>query len=51
MRHVVRSALDGSKSTALAEDLETTAGAIYQLQYRALKTLRECMTRELAYGD
>jgi RNA polymerase sigma-70 factor (ECF subfamily) len=51
MRHVVRSALDGSKSATLAEELKTSAGAVYQLQYRALKTLRECMTREAVHGS
>lgn len=51
MRHVVRSLLDGGKSTALAEELETTTGAIYQLQYRALGMLRECITKEVAHGS
>jgi RNA polymerase sigma-70 factor (ECF subfamily) len=48
IRHVVRSLLDGSKAPSLAEELKTTTGAIYQLQYRALGMLRECITRELA---
>ncbi|GEP43010.1 sigma-70 family RNA polymerase sigma factor [Brevifollis gellanilyticus] len=48
IRHVVRSLLDGSKAPALAEELKTTTGAVYQLQYRALGMLRECITRELA---
>ena len=51
LRHVVRSQLDGSKSTALAEELHTTAGAIYQLQYRALKLLRECVQQTIAHGN
>jgi len=50
MRHVVRSLLDGTKAPALAEELETTTGAIYQLQYRALGILRECITKEVAHG-
>lgn len=49
VRHVVRSLLDGSKAPALAEELQTSTGAIYQLQYRALGMLRDCMTRELAH--
>lgn len=49
IRHVVRSLLDGSKAPALAEELKTTTGAIYQLQYRALGMLRECITQELAH--
>lgn len=48
MRQVVRTWLDGGRSTALAEELQTTAGAIYQLQYRALKMLRECVEKEVA---
>lgn len=48
IRHVVRSLLDGSKASALAEELKTSIGAIYQLQYRALGMLRECITQELA---
>ena len=51
MRHVVRSLLDGSKSAALAEELGTTTGAVYQLQYRALGILRECITQEVAHGS
>lgn len=49
IRHVVRSLLDGGKAPALAEELKTSAGAIYQLQYRALGMLRECITQELAH--
>ncbi len=49
IRHVVRSLLDGGKAPALAEELRTSPGAIYQLQYRALGMLRECITQELAH--
>ena len=49
LRHVVRSLLDGGKAAALADELKTTPGAIYQLQYRALGLLRECITKELAH--
>lgn len=48
IRHVVRALLDGSKATGLADELKTSTGAIYQLQYRALGMLRECITRQLA---
>lgn len=48
IRHVVHSLLDGSKAPALAGAMKTSTGAIYQLQYRALGMLRECITRELA---
>lgn len=49
IRHVVRSLLDGSKAPALAEEMKTSTGAIYQLQYRALGILRECITSQLAH--
>lgn len=49
IRHVVRALLDGRKAAALAEELKTSPGAIYQLQYRALGLLRECVTRELSH--
>lgn len=48
MRQVVRGWMDGGKSTALAEEMQTTVGAVYQLQYRALKLLRECVEKEVA---
>lgn len=48
IRHVVRSLLDGSKAAALAEEMRTSTGAIYQLQYRALGLLRDCINQELA---
>jgi len=51
MRHIVRSLLDGGKSASLAEELGTSTGAIYQLQYRALGILRECINREVAHGS
>jgi RNA polymerase sigma-70 factor (ECF subfamily) len=50
MRQVVRTALDGNKPSALVTEFEMTAGAIYQLQYRALKLLRECIVREASHG-
>ena len=51
IRHVVRSLLDGSKAPSLAEELGTTTGAVYQMQYRALKLLRGCITREVTHGS
>ena len=48
MRRVVHSSLEGGKPGELAEEMETSVGAIYNLQYRANQTLRECMTREMA---
>jgi RNA polymerase sigma-70 factor (ECF subfamily) len=51
MRSVVRSWLDGAKAAALAEELMTTAGAVYQLQYRALSLLRTCVAREVGHGS
>jgi RNA polymerase sigma-70 factor, ECF subfamily len=45
MRRVVRAGLEGEKSKALAEELLTTVGAIYNLQYRANQLLRDCLQR------
>lgn len=51
IRHVVRAQLDGRKAAALAEEMNTTPGAIYQLQYRGLQLLRECVQqKEVADG-
>ena len=49
MRHVVRAQLDGSRSPALAGELGTSTAAIYQLQYRALGILRECIVKEVSH--
>lgn len=46
IRHVVRAQLDGRKAAALAKEMNTTPGAIYQLQYRGLQLLRECVQKE-----
>ncbi len=51
MRHVVRSLLDGGKSASLADELGTSTGAIYQLQYRALGLLRDCISKEVVHGN
>jgi RNA polymerase sigma-70 factor (ECF subfamily) len=47
LRRVVRGGLDGDKPAALAAELVTTVGAIYNLHYRANQTLRECVQKEL----
>lgn len=46
IRHVVRAQLDGRKATALAEEMNTSPGAVYQLQYRGLQMLRDCVQKE-----
>jgi RNA polymerase sigma-70 factor (ECF subfamily) len=47
LRRVVRAGLDGGKSAALAEELLTTVGVIYNLHYRANQLLRDCLRKEL----
>lgn len=47
MRHVVRAGLDGTKAAALAAELSTSVGAIYNLNYLASKLLRECVKEEI----
>ncbi len=47
IRHVVRSLLNGGKAPALADEMNTSIPAVYQLQYRALGLLRDCMHQEL----
>jgi RNA polymerase sigma-70 factor (ECF subfamily) len=46
LRRVVRAGLDGGKPAALAEELGTTAGAVYQLHYRANQLLRACVQKD-----
>ena len=48
MRRVVRAGLEGEKPAALAEELVTSVGAIYNLHYRANQLLRECVQKELS---
>ncbi len=50
MRRVVHSSLEGGKPAQLAVEMETSIGAIYNLQYRANQALRQCMTKEQARG-
>lgn len=47
MKHVVRAGLDGTKAAALATELTTSTGAIYNLHYRANNLLRECVKKEM----
>jgi RNA polymerase sigma-70 factor (ECF subfamily) len=47
LRRVVRGGLEGDKPAALAGELMTTVGAIYNLHYRANQLLRECVQKEL----
>jgi RNA polymerase sigma-70 factor (ECF subfamily) len=48
LRRVVRAGLEGDKPAALAEELVTTVGAIYNLHYRANQLLRECVQKEMS---
>jgi RNA polymerase sigma-70 factor (ECF subfamily) len=47
LRRVVRAGLEGDKPAALAKELVTSVGAVYNLHYRANQLLRECVQREL----
>jgi RNA polymerase sigma-70 factor (ECF subfamily) len=47
MRRVVRAGLEGEKPAALAEELVTSVGAIYNLHYRANQLLRDCVQKGL----
>ena len=51
LRRVIHANLEGARSSAVAEELQTTPGAVYQLQYRALQLLRMCVTKELSHGN
>lgn len=51
MRRVVHSSLEGGKPQELAEEMQTSVGAIYNLQYRANQALRQCMTKELSRAE
>jgi RNA polymerase sigma-70 factor (ECF subfamily) len=48
LRRVVRAGLDGDKPRALAEELATSVGAIYNLHYRANQLLRDCVQKGLS---
>ena len=45
LRRVVHAGLEGARPAALAEDLQTTVPAVYQLHYRANQLLRDCMNK------
>jgi len=45
LRRVVRAGLSGDKPAALAEELATSVGAIYNLHYRANQLLRKCVEK------
>jgi RNA polymerase sigma-70 factor (ECF subfamily) len=47
-RRVVRAGLNGDKPAALAKELSTTVGVIYNLHYRANQLLRHCMQKGLS---
>lgn len=46
LRQVVHAGLDGVKPTALAEQMATSVGAVYNLHYRANQLLRDCVQKE-----
>lgn len=46
LRRVVRAGLDGDRPAAVAKELMTTVGAVYNLHYRANQLLRECLQKE-----
>ena len=48
MRLVVKSGLNGTKAQVLAEEMNSTPGAIYNLQYRANGLLRNCVKNEIS---
>ncbi len=47
LRRVVHAGLDGMKAATVAQMLDTTPGAVYQLHYRANQLLRDCVTKEV----
>ena len=50
MRMVVKSGLNGVKAQNLADELNSTPGAIYNLQYRANGLLKSCVKNEVNNG-
>ena len=48
MRQAVQAGLDGAQPAAMAAEMRTTIGAIYQIHWRAHQLLRECVARELS---
>ncbi len=47
LRRVVHQGLEGAKPAALAEEMQTSVPAIYQLHYRANQLLRDCMNQKI----
>lgn len=47
LKRVVRAGLEGTKAPALAEELATSVGAVYNLHYRANGLLRDCVKKEI----
>jgi RNA polymerase sigma-70 factor (ECF subfamily) len=47
MRRVVHAGLDGIRAATIAQMLDTTTGAVYQLHYRANQLLRDCVAQEV----
>jgi RNA polymerase sigma-70 factor, ECF subfamily len=47
LKRVIRSGLDGVKTAELASELSISHRAVYQLHYRALQLLRQCITKEV----
>lgn len=50
MRRVVHAGLEGARAQALADEMGTSPGAIYQLQYRANQLLRDCVKQETGHA-
>lgn len=46
MRRVVRAGLEGDRPAELAQELQTSVGAVYNLHYRANQLLRICLQEE-----
>lgn len=51
LRRIVHAGLEGTRAAQLADELGTTAGAIYQLHYRANQLLRACLRREAHHHE
>ena len=48
MRRIVRAGLEGQRAAELCDELEMKVGALYTMNHRANKLLRECMIGESA---
>ena len=45
MRRIVRAGLEGQRAAELSDELEMSVGALYTMNHRANKLLRECMEK------